>query len=275
MPCSLSQVQYLYLWEQMKSIRQDLTVQRVRNEFTVEVYEMHARICLEFDDETELKQCQAQLAALYEDGIGTREAQREFMAYDLLYNLGKQAVENVNKLMLQLTREDAEDKFIAHALKVREAATGGNYHRWFKLYASAPGHSAYLMDHFADRERLAALKVTAHQLQPYNTRPAATITPPPPPPSRTRTLQQQVIVRSYMPSVPTSFVAEQLGYDGAEAVNECADFLKDHGAVLSDDGGMLDCKGSKGAIVDHSISARLEEERKEAQRKAEIVPISF
>ena len=171
-------MQYLYLWEQMKSIRQDLTVQRVRNEFTVEVYEMHARICLEFDDETELKQCQAQLAALYEEGIGTREAQREFMAYDLLYNLGKQAVENVNKLMLQLTREDAEDKFIAHALKVREAATGGNYHRWFKLYASAPGHSAYLMDHFADRERLAALKVTAHQLQPYNTRPAATITPP-------------------------------------------------------------------------------------------------
>ena len=78
-----------------------------------------------------------------------------------------------------------------------------------------------------------------------------------------------------MPSVPTSFVAEQLGYDGAEAATECADFLKDHGAVLSDDGGMLDCKGSKGAIVDHSISARLEEERKEAQRKAEIVPISF
>ena len=169
-------MQYLYLWEQMKSIRQDLTVQRVRNEFTVEVYEMHARICLEFDDETELKQCQAQLAALYEEGIGTREAQREFMAYDLLYNLGKQAVENVNKLMLQLTREDAEDKFIAHALKVREAATGGNYHRWFKLYASAPGHSAYLMDHFADRERLAALKVTAQpQQQQYSSaRPAAT-----------------------------------------------------------------------------------------------------
>jgi len=37
----------------------------------------------------------------------------------------------------------------------------------------------------------------------------------------------------------------------------------------------VDCKASRAALVDYSISQRLEEERKDAQRKAEIIPISF
>ena len=114
-----SQEQYIYLWEQMKSIRQDLTVQHIRNEFTVQVYEMHARICLEFDDQNEFNQCSAQLSQLYKEGIGSVDAQREFTAYNILYNVGKGAHNNVNDLMLSLSDEDRADVHIVHALAVR------------------------------------------------------------------------------------------------------------------------------------------------------------
>lgn len=43
----LKEKEYLYIWNQLKSIRQDMMVQHIKNNFTIDVYECHARIALE------------------------------------------------------------------------------------------------------------------------------------------------------------------------------------------------------------------------------------
>ncbi|OBT42572.1 hypothetical protein VE00_07125 [Pseudogymnoascus sp. WSF 3629] len=132
---------YSYICDQFKSLRQDLTVQHIRNKFTVEVYEIHARIALEKGDLGEYNQCQTQLRALYAQKLGGNPI--EFKAYQ------------------------KDELAIKHALGVRSAVALGNYHRFFRLYLDTPNMGAYLMDMFVERERLAALSNICRAYKPH------------------------------------------------------------------------------------------------------------
>ncbi|KAJ2887438.1 hypothetical protein FB639_001318 [Coemansia asiatica] len=155
---------YTYICDQFKSLRQDLTVQRITNDFTVEVYELHARIALETNDLGEYNQCQTQLKQLYSMGLSGHSM--EFLAYRILYFLYTRNKADIVSALAAMTTDEKMDSAVQHALLVRKAIAQGNYHAFFKLYLNAPNMGGYLMDNFVDRERCIALQKMCKAFRP-------------------------------------------------------------------------------------------------------------
>ena len=148
---------YNFICNQLKSLRQDLTVQRIQNGFTVKVYEAHARIALETGDVGEYNQCQTQLRALYKQNLGGHP--QEFLAYRILYFIYTRNTVDMNRTLAEITLEDRTYAAVTHAMETRRALAIGNYRKFFKLYLDTPNLGGYLMDLFVARERVAAMTV--------------------------------------------------------------------------------------------------------------------
>lgn len=217
---------YGYICDQFKSLRQDLTVQHIRTEFTVIVYEIHARIALEKGDLGEYNQCQTQLRVLYAQQLGGHPT--EFKAYRILYFIYTRNWTAMNDALADVTADDRQDLAVKHALDVRSALALGNYHRFFQLYLDTPNMGAYLMDMFVDRERLTALAA---------------------------------ICRAYKPDVNIRFITEELGFESDEQTarfvieNSSAELLEEkNGSVrlLTGKAGQLfeQAKAAAHAVVD-------------------------
>ncbi|CAB39853.1 Nuclear export factor [Schizosaccharomyces pombe] len=184
---------YAYICDQFKSLRQDLTVQRIQNEFSVLVYEIHARIALEKGDVGEYNQCQTQLFHLYSFGIPGNT--KEFLAYRILYMLFTKNRSEMNSLLANLKEEDKTNAAVTHALEVRSAMATGDYYKFFHLYLVAPNMGGYLMDLFIERERVQAMIM---------------------------------MCKAYRPSLTMEFLANTLAF---EEMEDCVNFFRSCNAV--------------------------------------------
>ena len=66
------EIKYEYFSEQLRSIRQDLTVQGIHNKFSVEIYQVHVRLALEAQDLDQYNSCMSRLFELYKEGLPGR-----------------------------------------------------------------------------------------------------------------------------------------------------------------------------------------------------------
>jgi len=217
--------------DQLKAVRQDLTVQGIRSPFCLEVYETHARILLENGDLGEFNQCQSMIRTLTEyscekDNIGcydyyensstddkemlqqSEEHKDEFKAYQLIYSMVQNSWTDLNTA---LTDTGLDGHSCQHALIVVKAVIQSDFHTFFKLYESAPNLSAYLMDFLVKRVRSDAY---------------------------------ERIVSSYRPTMGVEHFREALSFENLE---ETRQFLKKSKAVFVEDTESefwVDCKAS-------------------------------
>ena len=150
--------EYIYFEEQFKSIRQDITIQSIKNEFTVRVYETNARIALEMSDLDQFNQCQSQLIKLYKEGI--KGNQSEFLAYRILYNSFVQPQYVIEDLLKEVYYSPLYyQSEIQHALSILKNMNTKNYKNIYKLYQSAPNMGKLLINPFLPRLRIKTLQV--------------------------------------------------------------------------------------------------------------------
>ncbi|KAJ1984390.1 hypothetical protein H4R34_000706 [Dimargaris verticillata] len=210
-----AEANYPYIRDQFKSMRQDLTVQRIKNDFTVRVYEVNARIALETNDMGEYNLCQAQLGELYKYKLPGH--QTEFLAYKILYFIYIEKSSDINAVLATITATDKISPPVAHALQVRQAIANFNYHRLFQLYLDAPNLNSLVMDQFIERERVKAMAA---------------------------------ISKSYRPTVSVAFITQELGF---ETTSKALEFLHKYSSQLdqaADGSWRLQCIKSQQPFVD-------------------------
>ncbi|KAF9674811.1 hypothetical protein SADUNF_Sadunf10G0165800 [Salix dunnii] len=271
-----SQKNYLYKCDQLKSIRQDLTVQRIQNQLTVKVYETHARLALEAGDLPEYNQCQSQLKTLYAEGI--EGCHMEFAAYNLLCvilhsNNNRDLVSSMSRLVTFAQLVGYTD---AHCWTLAELEFDYSDALRSELpfccilgFLMCKVHSRLNEGTKKDKAVKHALAVRAAVtsgnyvmfFRLYKEAPNLNTCLMDLYVEKMRYRAVSCMSRSYRPTIPVSYIAQVLGFsstsDGNDedsdgsGLEDCVEWMKAHGACLTTDNNgemQLDTKASSSSL---------------------------
>ncbi|KFH10815.1 SAC3/GANP family protein [Toxoplasma gondii VAND] len=152
-----------YVEEQFRSMRQDLTVQGVKDEFSRKVYETNGRLALSYHDLGQFNQCQTQLRDLYKRlQVPEDDPERlEYLCYRLVYMALQGMRLDVLRVMSEMTAAERGNSSVVYAMKVRRALADGNFRRYFYLASIGPHQTKHLCEIFEPRVRMLALVTLA------------------------------------------------------------------------------------------------------------------
>lgn len=177
---------YGWVCRQLKSIRQDYTVQAITDRDVVDVYKTHARLAIENGDLGEFNTCVAQLQRLFDKVDCPREEHDEFAAYRILYSVITSAKAwQVQREFARLSPAQRQWTAVHFAWQICLAIKRDNYHDYFRHASCPPKHTV------------------AHFLLVYLDR-------------RMRHLAMRAMIAAYGPGqpglLPLTFVATELGW---------------------------------------------------------------
>jgi hypothetical protein len=186
-----------YLAEQMKSIRLDLVIQAVADEFALEVYETNARWCLENDDVAEFKRCLLRIDEFYHHLDLQSDNSDEFCCYSLLYHLLSEDFPSLNAELTTLGPQSKKHPAILHAIRIAESYLTNNWHQFYLLSKTSFFLESHILNIVSDRVLIHAL---------------------------------ESIFISYRPSVPIEWLQKQTGFSTKQATIA---WLEDHDCVFT------------------------------------------
>lgn len=157
------EVNYTYLCDQLKSIRQDMRVQMIETKFTIQVYQAHARVALQNDDLGEFNQCQSRLFILYEMPELKKTCYEEFVSYLILYYIMTEDAASITSWRLKLLKENPhlyQNERIQKMFDLSQTIIVGDFSKSISIAKSINGVATKLTIPVIERERLRGLMVT-------------------------------------------------------------------------------------------------------------------